>query len=292
MRHRFPLILGLSLLPLALPAEAQTLDIYRKAFREAAGAANAHEWEKCATLFAAAAQAAPYDGQTARSYLAAAGCSAAKGDKETAFGYLDKATAKGHRDVERAEGNPNLEPLRQDPRWKKFLEGVKERNAAHEAKLNAELTRLYEEDQKDRSQPANQTNWTQVGQRDADRKKRVLEITGQGTLKESDDYVHAAMVFQHGTDPDDFKRAHDLCLKAVEMDPANDDARWLAAASMDRYLMYKGEPQLYGTQIKKVDDKWILWNVDPSITDEERARWDVPPLAEAKERARQMNGGG
>jgi tetratricopeptide (TPR) repeat protein len=290
LRHRFPLFL--TLLALALPAGAQTLDIYRKAFQQASLAITAHEWEKCAGLFASAAEAAPYDGQAARSYFAAAACSAAKGDKETAFGYLDKAAAKGHRDVERAESNPDIEPLRQDPRWKKFLDGVKERSAAHEARLNAELTRLYEEDQKDRSLPAGQTNWSQVAQRDADRKKRVLEITGQGTLKESDDYVHAAMVFQHGTDPDDFKRAHDLCLKAVEIDPANDDARWLAAASMDRYLMYKGEPQLYGTQTKKVDGKWILWTVDPSITDEERARWDVPPLAAAKERARQMNGGG
>ena len=289
---RRPLILlCLSALALAASASAQTLAIYHKAFQQAAAAAEAKDWPRCAGLFASAALAAPYDNQAARSYLAAAGCAAARGDKEAAFGYLDKAAAKGHQDVERAEANPNLESLRQDPRWKKFLDGVKERDAAHQAKLNAELTRLYEEDQKDRSKPSGQTDWTQVAQRDADRKKRVLEITGQGTLKESDDYVHAAMVFQHGTDPEDFKRAHDLCLKAVEIDPANDDARWLAAASMDRYLMYKGEPQLYGTQIKKVDGKWILWDVDPSITDDERAQWDVPPLAAARERARKMNGG-
>lgn len=291
MRYRFSLLVGL--LTLVAPAGAQTLDIYRKIFQQASQAIEAGEWDKCAGLFASAAEAAPYDGQSARSYFAAAACSAAKGDKEKAFGFLDKAADKGHRDVERAEANPDVEPLRQDPRWKKFLAGVKERSAAHEARLNAELTRLYEEDQKDRSMPANQTNWTQVGQRDADRKKRVLEITGQGAAKEAEDYFHAAMVFQHGTNPEDFKRAHDLCLKAIEIDPANDDVRWLAAASMDRYLMYKGEPQLYGTQIKKTEDgKWILWTVDPTITDEERARWDVPPLAAAKERARQKNGGG
>lgn len=40
-----------------------------------------------------------------------------------------------------------------------------------------------------------------------------------------------------------------------------------------------------------MDGKWILWEVDPSITDEERARWDVPPLAAAKARVKQMNGG-
>ena len=65
--------------------------------------------------------------------------------------------------------------------------------------------------------------------------------------------------------------------------------RALAAASKDRSLMWQGKPQLYGTQFKKVDGRWILWEVDPSITDEERAKWNVPPLAEQKKKLETLN---
>ena len=53
--------------------------------------------------------------------------------------------------------------------------------------------------------------------------------------------------------------------------------------------MYDKKPQKYGTQFQKQGDVWVLWEVDPATTDEERAKWDVPPLAEAKARAVQMN---
>lgn len=77
--------------------------------------------------------------------------------------------------------------------------------------------------------------------------------------------------------------------KAVELDPANKSAKWLAAAAKDRWLMWQNKPQLYGTQFKKVDGRWILWEVDPTVTDEERARWNVPPLEEAKKKAEALN---
>ena len=37
------------------------------------------------------------------------------------------------------------------------------------------------------------------------------------------------------------------------------------------------------------DQRWVLHEVDPATSDEERARWDVPPLAEALRRADQMS---
>lgn len=289
MRHSASVTFWLSIVALAAPALSETPPTYQQTFQQGATAYEAKDWPKCAERFAAAAAVAPADGQAARSYFAAAACSTAAGDKETAFGYLDKAAGKGHRDVERAESNPQVEPLRKDPRWQKFLEGVKARNAAHQAKVNSELTRLYEEDQKDRMAGPDKIDWSVVSKRDADRRKRVLEIAEQGGLKEPDDYYHAAMVFQHSDKLEDYDRAHQWCLKAAEL--GNDDAKWLAAATKDRWLMTQGKPQLYGTQFKKVDGKWILWEVDPSVTDEERAKWNVPTLAEAKELVKQMNKG-
>jgi tetratricopeptide (TPR) repeat protein len=119
----------------------------------------------------------------------------------------------------------------------------------------------------------------------------VIEIMAEDGVKSADDYYRAAMIFQHGEKPEEYDHAHEWCLKALELDPDHPMARWLAAASKDRALMWRGKPQLYGTQFKKVEEKWILWEVDPSISDEERVRWDVPPLSVARKRAEQLNAG-
>jgi hypothetical protein len=47
--------------------------------------------------------------------------------------------------------------------------------------------------------------------------------------------------------------------------------------------MRQGKPQRYGTQYMAAgpDGPLELWPVDPSTTDEERARWGVPSFADA-----------
>ena len=155
---------------------------------------------------------------------------------------------------------------------------------------NPELERLYNEDQADREEGPNaDIDWQAVSKRDAERRARVHEIVEKGSATTSTDYYHAAMVYQHGTEVPEYDEAHRLALKAVELDPENGKAKWLAAAAKDRSLMWQGKPQLYGTQFKKVDDRWILWEVDPSITDEERAKWNVPPLAEQRKKLETLN---
>ena len=96
-------------------------------------------------------------------------------------------------------------------------------------------------------------DWSVVGKRDAERLKRTKEIAAAGGLKTADDYFRAALVFQHSSETADYQQAHQWCLKAVELDPDLPDARWLAAATEDRYLMNQGKPQRYGTQFKKVE---------------------------------------
>ena len=287
-RQRIVTALAVFALTLAGAAGAQAPPTYESLFQQAAAAYGQDDSARCAELFTAAAGAAVRDAQAARAYFAAAACTSAGGDKDAAFALLDKAAAKGHRDVERATSNPKIEPLRQDPRWQAFLDGVKARNAAHEAKANAELARIYQDDQKDR-EAGEKIDWTVVGKRDEERLKRTREIAAQGGLREADDYFRAALVFQHSPETADYAQAHQWCLKALELDPDLPSARWLAAATEDRYLMDQGKPQRYGTQYKKVEGKWILWEVDPAVTDEERAKWEVPTLAEARKQAATMN---
>jgi len=161
---------------------------------------------------------------------------------------------------------------------------------ALQAENNPELESLYKGDQADREHGPNaDIDWQAVSNRDAERRARVREIVEKGGATTSADYYHAAMVYQHGTEVPEYDEAHRLAMKAAELDPENKAAKWLAAASKDRSLMWQGKPQLYGTQFKKVDGKWVLWDVDPSITDEERAKWNVPPLAEQRKKLETLN---
>jgi hypothetical protein len=97
------------------------------------------------------------------------------------------------------------------------------------------------------------------------------------------------MVYQHGDSPDEIQRAHDLALAAVALDPTHGAAKWLAAASEDRKLVYENRPQKWGTQYTLIDGAWALWPVDPAISDAQRAEWNVRPLADALALAGQIN---
>src|SRR5215469_19517 len=149
--------------------------------------------------------------------------------------------------------------------------------------MNEELRHLYEADQDDRRE-----GWLspEVGDRDRARRHRVAELLDAGAAESGEDFFHAAMVFQHGDRLDDSQRARDLALRAAEL--GHRPGRWLAAAALDRWLMRQDRPQKYGTQYRSSGDGYELYEVDPATTDEERAAWDVPPLAEARRRAEDM----
>jgi hypothetical protein len=54
-------------------------------------------------------------------------------------------------------------------------------------------------------------------------------------------------------------------------------ARALAARLYDRLRMLQGRPQKFGTQL---GPDGALWHIDPGTTDSERAKWDLPGLAD------------
>jgi hypothetical protein len=249
------------------------------------------EFTRCAELFASSARGAASEATAAAAWYSAAACAAEAGDRDLAFRDLASAADAGFRRVRAASADVDLEPLRADPRWRPWLDRVRLREAAYLAGVNRELYQMYEEDEADRGTAPNvKADWQAISERDGARRKRVLELFRSASLKVADDYYHAAMILQHGSAAEDFDLAHQLSLKASDLEPTNLEARWLAAASKDRYLMTLGKPQLYGTQFKRDrGGPWYLYPVDPSITDEERARWNVPPLAELKKRAEALN---
>lgn len=152
---------------------------------------------------------------------------------------------------------------------------------------NAELIEIYKNDQNDRK--TDDINWQEVSKRDSLRKVKVDNILNSNKIKTAKDYMNAAMIFQHGNDSTDYGKAVRLMKKAIELDSTID--KWLFAATTDRYLLSKGEPQIYGTQFLKMgDEPWKLAEIDTTkISDAERMKYGVETLAERREKVRQMN---
>ena len=157
--------------------------------------------------------------------------------------------------------------------------------------MNAELLSLYQADRQEHSRApkVNTPEYRAMRARDLGRRVRVMEIVAEGGLSEAEDYYHAAWVMNHGDTPADARQGHLLALRSSEL--GYRPARWLAAASYDRWQMYQGKPQKYGTNYVYDGRRDRLWEVDPRTTDEERAAWDVPPLAEQLRKAEEANRG-
>lgn len=147
--------------------------------------------------------------------------------------------------------------------------------------MNEELRELFEQDQADRRGLT--VLPPHIQERDAQRRQRVEAMLAAGLAHTPEDFFHAAMVFQHGGSMETAWRAYELAKKASEMD--YEPARWLTAAAYDRWLLYQGKPQKYGTQYTRGGRCWKLWTVDSTTTDEERAEWNVPSLEQALQRA-------
>lgn len=148
---------------------------------------------------------------------------------------------------------------------------------------NDELARMYAEDQSDRMPPDGAAiDWKVVAPRDHAREARTKELYRDGQFHTGADYYHAAMILQHCATPEDYLLAHELSVVAISL--GNQEAKWLAAASEDRFLMSIDRPQRFGTQYRreKPGDPITLYRCDDYITDSLRAAMDVPSLDEAK----------
>ena len=162
--------------------------------------------------------------------------------------------------------------------------------ATSSLKDNEELMRLYQEDQSDRtSKDGKPIDWSAVGPRDRAREARVKELYGNNQLHTGADYYHVAMILQHGGAPEDYLLAHELCIVAISK--GEERAKWLAAASEDRFLISIGRPQRFATQFRSdgPNAPIRLYQVDQGVTDEVRRALNVPSLAEAKAREVKMN---
>jgi len=245
------------------------------------------EWHSGHVAFAALADA---ETRSTEAPFRAACCATLAGDSDSALRLLWQAVQRGFRERARLEADNDLTPLSSAAQWRQLVEATEENRTTYVESVDAELLQIFEADQTDRANWGQDIDWAVVADRDQQRHERVLRLAESGRLAAADDWYHAAMVMQHGHDLADFERAHLWAKRAATLDPNLRDAKWLAAAAKDRWLNHQGKPQRYGTQFEKNDrGEWTVSDVDPSVTDEERALWAVPPLAHAHAHAQAMN---
>lgn len=172
------------------------------------------------------------------------------------------------------------------------LIGVKADDAA-----SKRMAQIFKEDQAPRL--AGNIDWDKVAREDAARRLEVLKLLQAGRLTTPTDLVGAAFIFQHGNCTDHYLLANKLSAQAIargERPGATPHpvARWIYAATYDRWLTTQGKPQKYGTQYTTKTKTmnacdFELMPYDPTTTDTERAKYGVPALAEALAQADKMS---
>lgn len=116
--------------------------------------------------------------------------------------------------------------------------------------------------------------------------QRVNELYAQGKIIDGRDYFHAAWVMLCGESLAHFQLARMFAQRATDLD---EERAWtLRAMAWDRWLVAMGRPQRFGTQIVKQRGRWSLGEVDPTISDLQRAFYAVPPLFIQVQRAEQL----
>jgi hypothetical protein len=126
-----------------------------------------------------------------------------------------------------------------------------------------------------------------------DKKHReiVLSLLANGLIKTNEDKFNASLILQHtaltfcndklrSISPENYLLAHQLAKSAFES--GDKSAAYMTAATYDRYLLYTEDYQKYGTQrvIDEPTGQEVWAPIDPGTTDQERAKYNVPPLSE------------
>lgn len=105
----------------------------------------------------------------------------------------------------------------------------------------------------------------------------VHNLLEQGKLESGRDYFFGALVCQHSGEDAGFLFAHVLAVTAAAK--GNASAKWLAAATLDRYLQTIKQPQVFGTQFRQQDGHWTMEPYNRTeFSDAIRALWYVVPV--------------
>lgn len=165
-----------------------------------------------------------------------------------------------------------------------------------DAAASAKMAEIFAADQAARSGGPGAMDWDTVARQDRERRVETLKLLQSGRLSTPADFVGAAFLFQHGDCPAAYELANKLASQAIAAGERPDGtphpaARFIFAATYDRWQRSLGRPQKYGTQYLSVGGgcNYRFEPYDLTTTDAERAEYSLPTLAEALARADQLN---
>ena len=169
-----------------------------------------------------------------------------------------------------------------------------ERLAKKESPVSSELMAMVAEQERARDSAdldaeaiAGLTGLTGLRQ---EHRHAVYRFVAKALIREPEDLYRAALLLQSAdetTGPEICLQAHLLAAEAAEK--GLEPAKFLAAASLDRYLVLVGGLQLYGTQYYNDDGILRLYPCDTTTTDSLRAVWGGPPLDSLKAEVEILN---
>ena len=147
-----------------------------------------------------------------------------------------------------------------------------------EPAVTAKLAEMVREDQRLRSDTT--VDWSYVHEMDMRHREEVFRLLVAGDISKAEDQLNAYKLLQHAdpsTCSECYLLAYQLSMAAVEQ--GLDDARYIAALNLDRYLVFSGNPQRFGTQYNTDSaGHYYLFPVDSLTTDSMRSEWNVEPL--------------
>lgn len=138
-------------------------------------------------------------------------------------------------------------------------------------------------------------NWDEINKRDAQREAAARRLLAEGKVETGHEFEFLALVFQHSADSNGLRLAHVLAVTAVAK--GRPSARWLAAATFDRYLQSLHQPQVFGTQFRSEsrDNGPTNWTMEPydrqALSDSIHAAWCVVSLTEQEKILKDVQGG-
>ncbi len=162
-----------------------------------------------------------------------------------------------------------------------------------QTRLETTLRGLYVEDQRDRGValaddgvsmlPKEQADklpsydWEKaVPKRDEARREQARTLLAKSG-RSGEEYYYAAFIFQHGQKADDYLFAHILATESIALGYSR--AKWISAATLDRYLQQVGQKQVFGTQYQGENFAYYLEHQhDPDVGEKYKTLSDQQTL--------------
>lgn len=143
---------------------------------------------------------------------------------------------------------------------------------------------LFREDQRDRFEgvPADV-----MRTRDAERREQMAALLLEEPDMGAAEWFIAAIIFQHGAAISDYMLARRLAQEGYE-ETGHPSLGWMIAATTDRARLSLNEDQLYGTQFRCVDGRFVARPIEDSETiDARRAELGLQSFADYAARSQE-----